>query len=72
MHDGGVIYDDYRCVYREKFPYLNVLLGSYTAGRDCTCEISGMVGISIYVVDECELLMAVMATVAVPWDIVGC
>ena len=51
---------------------LVTLLVSYTADRDCTREISGMVGISIYVVDECELLMAVMATVAVPWDIVGC
>ena len=48
------------------------LLVSYAVGRVCTRARSGIVGISIHGVVGCELLIAVMVTLAAAREIVGC
>ena len=50
---------------------LVTVLVPYMASRDWTRESSGMVGRSIHTIDECELLMTVMGTLDIIWDIVG-
>ena len=51
---------------------LVTVLVPYMASRDWTRESSGMVGGSIQNIEGYELLMIVMTTLAVTWDIVGC
>ena len=60
IYDGGVIYDDCSCVFRES-PHIRIrasssaalliiLLVQYVADRGCTREGSGIVGRSIHVI----------------------
>ena len=51
---------------------LVTIVVSYASDRDLTHESSGMVEKSIHDIEECELLMEVMVTRVVTWNIVGC